>query len=130
MSVVSIKHDVKLRVMDCGTCGTPFAMPETLYDTCYREGGFWSCPMGHRRGWTEGQEARDKASLKNRLAKAEQERDSAVKRKEWAEMDAANKAKELSRLKKRTAAGVCPCCNRTFKQLAAHMKRKHPDAAK
>jgi hypothetical protein len=22
--------------------------------------------------------------------------------------------------------GVCPCCNRTFQQLARHMKAKHP----
>jgi hypothetical protein len=25
------------------------------------------------------------------------------------------------------AAGVCPCCKRTVKQLAAHMKEKHPE---
>lgn len=24
-------------------------------------------------------------------------------------------------------AGMCPCCRRTFKQLAEHMKSKHPD---
>lgn len=27
----------------------------------------------------------------------------------------------------RVSAGTCPCCNRSFKQLAAHMKNKHPD---
>lgn len=33
----------------------------------------------------------------------------------------------LTRLKKRVAHGVCPCCKRTFKQLASHMKTKHPE---
>jgi hypothetical protein len=32
-----------------------------------------------------------------------------------------------TRIKKRIAAGVCTCCNRTFKNLARHMANKHPD---
>lgn len=32
-----------------------------------------------------------------------------------------------TRLKNRAAHGVCPCCNRTFQQLARHMSAKHPD---
>jgi hypothetical protein len=31
-----------------------------------------------------------------------------------------------TRITKRAKAGVCPCCNRTFKQLAAHMASQHP----
>lgn len=27
----------------------------------------------------------------------------------------------------RIGAGICPCCNRTFSQLARHMQSKHPD---
>jgi chemotaxis response regulator CheB len=34
---------------------------------------------------------------------------------------------QLTKTKKRVANGVCPCCNRTFKQLARHMKAKHPE---
>lgn len=37
--------------------------------------------------------------------------------------------KEAVRLARRARAGVCPCCNRTFKALAAHMKTKHPEPA-
>lgn len=32
-----------------------------------------------------------------------------------------------TRLKNRIGKGVCPCCNRTFQNLAAHMANKHPD---
>jgi hypothetical protein len=32
-------------------------------------------------------------------------------------------------LRKRVGNGTCPCCHRTFRQLAAHMQNKHPDYA-
>jgi hypothetical protein len=31
-----------------------------------------------------------------------------------------------TRAKKRHAAAVCPCCNRSFVQLRRHMENKHP----
>jgi len=34
-----------------------------------------------------------------------------------------------TRIKNRIGNGVCPCCNRTFKDLASHMKCKHPEYA-
>jgi hypothetical protein len=33
----------------------------------------------------------------------------------------------VTKLKKRGAAGVCPCCNRTVKQMAEHLAEKHPE---
>lgn len=33
-------------------------------------------------------------------------------------------------LRNRAAAGVCPCCNRTFEQLGRHMTTKHPEYVK
>ena len=42
---------------------------------------------------------------------------------------AAAKARE-HRLKRRVAAGTCPCCQRTVAQLARHMQTKHPDYGK
>lgn len=43
------------------------------------------------------------------------------------ERSAAAQRGVLTRLKNRVAAGVCPCCHRSFKQLSEHMKMKHPD---
>jgi len=36
---------------------------------------------------------------------------------------------ELKRVKRRINGGVCTCCNRTFTNLARHMKTKHPVVA-
>jgi hypothetical protein len=50
------------------------------------------------------------------------ERDTAERRRR------AEKAAK-TKIKNRVAKGVCPCCNRTFQNLADHMKSKHPDYA-
>lgn len=134
MSVVAIKHETSLKVMECATCGIPFAMPQSLYDKCYKEGGFWHCPAGHGRGWSNGHDAHEKAQDKAKLAEANRLLELAQKKVQWAEQDAANSKREtkalkgkLTKLANRAKAGICPCCNRTFKQLAAHMANKHPD---
>lgn len=57
----------------------------------------------------------------NRLLKEEQDRHKRT-------LERVNEAeRERDKLKRRVKAGVCPCCKRTFKQLVAHMKHKHPD---
>jgi hypothetical protein len=40
------------------------------------------------------------------------------------------KEPEIKRIKKRAAAGTCPCCQRSFSNMATHMKRQHPDYVK
>jgi len=116
-----------LKEIQCGTCGIWHAIPRVMFNSCYEEGGYWTCPNGHSRGYSEG-------SLKKQLEKEK-------KRRQWAEKSEAARREELgrvnkklsaqkgvnTRLKNRAKAGVCPCCNRTFKQLAAHMKNKHPE---
>ena len=124
----------EFRLMECGTCGVWFAMPETKYDHCYREGGFWCCPNGHSRGWKEGadkeetaQLRRERDNLKQQIARAEDEA-----RVAWATANEQRQQRQAAEGKlrehqKRAGAGVCPCCNRTFSQLARHMQTKHPD---
>lgn len=34
---------------------------------------------------------------------------------------------QVTKLRKRAKAGVCPCCNRTFVGLQRHMAQKHPE---
>ena len=111
----------------CGTCGVWFAMPRVIYETAYQEGGFWSCPNGHKRGWEKGQTPnrfdelrQERDRLKQRMAQKDDEIDGLQK------SVSAHKG-QITKLRKRAAAGVCPCCNRSFANLARHMKTKHPD---
>lgn len=36
---------------------------------------------------------------------------------------------QVTKVKNRVSKGVCPCCNRYFKNLHRHMENKHPDYA-
>ena len=114
-------------VTQCGTCAVWHTVPEIVYDCHRREGGFHSCPNGHSRGWSKGTEEierenirRERDRLKQDAARLEEEASLARVRAEKAE--AATK-----RLKKRASAGTCPCCSRTFANMAEHMKQKHPE---
>jgi Fe-S oxidoreductase len=131
-----IEHKVTLTIEECIVCGICFAIPEEFRANLVRRGGYFHCPVGHSQGWDQGEEARAQSNLKRKLEEAQKQLDAKQlelqaerKRKEWAEQDAKQKSDKLAVLQKRTHAGTCPCCQRTFKQLAAHMKNKHPEVA-
>lgn len=121
-----IQDTIELTVMRCGECGTSHAMPETFRADKERNGGTWYCPNGHPRRYRKSEiqiarEERDEALRKLSAAKCETATERTLR--EAAE-------KNLTKAQRRTKHGVCPCCHRTFKQLAAHMKQKHPDFTK
>lgn len=119
-----VLHGINCIVLECGTCGVPFTMPEVVYNAQVEEGGFHTCPNGHSRGWDKSRsqreaEIRDIARLRQSVAQKDDEIDDLKAQ--------ASKLKgETARILKRSSAGICPCCHRTFRQMAAHMKSKHP----
>lgn len=116
-----------LQNVQCGTCGVLHAIPKTMHDTLAREGGFFYCPNGHSRGWGKGTL---QADLERTRAELEAERDrkaAALARANKSEQALRSLEARTQREHKRAAAGVCPCCNRTFQQLARHMRAKHPE---
>lgn len=127
-----------LWVSDCWQCGTVFAMPRSMMETRRKDGAAMYCPLGHA-GYFSTSESVDQRRIKElerEVAAAKQQAESATRSREWAESRAkganiaAGKAKAAHRrVVERVHAGVCPHCNRTFKQLAAHMKTKHAGKA-
>ena len=119
-----------LETHTCGECGVTFAMPELLLNARRKDGQGFYCPNGHCRVFTETEAQRLQRKLEGaqrhagRLA-AERDQLEASNRAQRAATTRARNQRD--RLKTRARAGVCPCCNRTFKQLAAHMTAKHPD---
>lgn len=131
---IIINQTVTLKTVNCGTCGMPFALPEAFWNQCYTEGGFFSCPLGHSRGWNakDAKNAADK--LRDRIAS--QENDLEYYRKRNNELHQEKEAVirrlsatkgQVTKIKNRVANGVCPCCNRTFQNLHRHMVNKHPE---
>lgn len=113
-----------MKELTCCNCGLTFGVTEG-YERVRRNDhqNFW-CPNGHAQHFSDETEADRYARMyrestaANSLLRVDLE---SLKR------SAAKAKKELKSLKKRTAAGVCPCCTRTVSQLAEHMKTKHPE---
>lgn len=110
----------------CGGCGIEFYVPQTWVENRRDKGecgGKFHCPNGHSRFWKEStldKIRRERDRLKQTLAQKDDEI-LAERRRTAAARGIATK------LQKRAAAGVCPCCNRSFENMARHMATKHPD---
>jgi len=123
---------------NCITCGVVYFVPSSVWNEQQNNGGFHYCPSGHKQGWDKSDSEaarvrRERDRLKQRLA---EEKDShreamgrAQKNLDNANRRAAAHKGNVTKLKKRASAGVCPCCSRTFQNLARHMHSKHPDFA-
>lgn len=116
---------VQMTDMGCGECGIQFSVPETWRAEKQRTGRGWCCPNGHWSVYCES----DADRARRALAEERQRHANTLARLNEAEAAERNAQSEIKRMKKRASAGVCPCCNRTFQQLARHMKMKHPDHA-
>lgn len=120
MTKIQFTHDYEL--VTCGAKGCPeeFAMSQRTYLRTKRTGETWYCPAGHPRVWL-GQ------TTEQKLASAEARETALRDQLHAAEADAEASRSMLIRDRARFANGVCPCCNRTFQNVLAHMKGEHPD---
>lgn len=130
MALVSSSPEVQvINPTTCGVCGLAFGLEATFMAARKRDHRNFYCPNGHHIAWS------DKTTEQQRIEQLERDVESQRRSREWAEQQAkganiaAGIAKgKLRRVIARVHAGVCPHCNRTFKQLAQHMKAKHPKA--
>lgn len=120
----TISYTEKLVVEVCW-CGMHHAVPAGLSQNARTHGTRVHCPLGH--GWSYSETDLDRATkqLASRTAQLDQE----TARADAAVAKAKRLEAEAKRLQKRAAAGVCPCCNRTFQNVARHMKTQHPPVA-
>lgn len=121
-------------VTQCGSCAVWHTVPELVWDTQVREGGYHTCPNGHSRGWKTGTEKeeqdrirRERDRLKQDQARLEDEKRLANERASREAERASKAERKIKTMKKRASAGTCPCCKRTFANMAEHMKHQHPE---
>lgn len=120
-----------LQGMVCPECGITYAIPYAMQKAAHEAGNrkiTWYCPNGHCLGYSapgvdqkRAQKAEADAKFYRERFEAERDLHDHTTNRLRAQKAATTKAK------KRHAAGVCPCCNRTFQQLQRHMANKHPD---
>jgi hypothetical protein len=131
-----IRYSTTLATLCCGSCSIPFAIPADRLDKLQTTGDWFWCPNGHQIHYSESEEQK----LKKQLAASKRRADGLAKDAEGylaritheadqrraAERQVTAYKGTVTRMKKRTAAGICPCCQRTFQQLARHMAGQHP----
>jgi protein-arginine kinase activator protein McsA len=117
--MTQINYTETLIVTSCW-CGVAFAIPEERHEWMQRSSkNSCYCPNGHSFHYTN--------SLETQLQRERQRHQATTELLRAEERSHQATRGHLTRAKKRAAAGVCPCCHRTFKQLARHMQAKHPD---
>lgn len=118
----TIAYTEELIVVTCW-CGMHHAVPRVMYEhqqRCHdnrRNVPDIYCPLGHTHvpaGEAQVEQLQRKLANRDEDLRAERAAHAATKAK-------------LTKTTKRVQGGVCPCCDRSFVQLARHMKTKHPD---
>jgi DNA-binding XRE family transcriptional regulator len=108
--------------VQCGGCGVPFAFSRAFYDKRKQDHKTWHCPNGCVRHYTGPSEVE---TLRSEVERQKQMREAEESRRLRVEAERDQVARAHNRMRVRVMNGVCPCCNRTFQNLMAHMKTEH-----
>jgi len=107
----------------CCNCGIIFGMPSALQEALLSDSQkYFYCPNGHSQHYTKSKET----YLCEQIERERKEHKKELEIMENKFLDELSAKNKLERKLKRVDNGVCPCCNRTFKNLGQHMKTKHP----
>lgn len=106
---------------DCYTCGLPIAMTRSQRRQFDEHGATMWCSQGHQTVRMESDVQKLERQLKeaqDRTTSTETQRDNYIK---LLDVEVNNRRK----LEKRSNAGVCSKCHRTFRNVQRHMVNKH-----
>ena len=119
----TVDFTITLEQKSCLNCSGIYAVNEKWFDRRYESGGDWYCPYcGTCWHMTETENMR----LERKLREAKNRLSCEIASHDQTKSSLAAQKGVNTRLKNRVKNGVCPCCNRYFKNLHAHMKNKHP----
>ena len=111
----------------CCSCGIEFGMPDYYAKKRREDRGYFYCPNGHSQHYmvsTADTLRREKEESERKLQAQLNEANHA---KLVAEKERDKAIKDKRKVERRIAHGVCPCCNRTFADIANHMLTEHKD---
>lgn len=115
----------------CCKCGVRFGLDYSTYKTAKELRGAFDfyCPHGHPQHYKPQQQIDEEERVRQERDRLRQQL--AQKDDEIAEAKrvAAAAKGQVTRLRNRAQAGICPCCSRHFTNLERHMASKHKEAA-
>lgn len=127
---------ITLTQVTCPKCGGVYALSQQYLNEAADLGHFkqtWTCPYCKaERGYGEGEVDRLKKQVSSAEATAKWHKNRAEEAAKSADHFRSSRDAMkgvVTKIKKRVRHGVCPCCKRTFTDLARHMDSKHPKFA-
>lgn len=127
----AITMTLSLTAIDCPSCGVVFGITTELEQRRRADGERFYCPNGHWMTYTESELDKARKELMKAKARADQlaaARDEERFRRELTERSLSATKGQVTKLRKRIHAGVCPHCRRHFVALEQHIATKHPHA--
>ena len=131
---IRVTYASQLGIIICHSCTGVYALADKFLKRRQADGVGWTCPYC-KQGTAYSESHVDKlqrelrkqqestAYQRDEKERALHQRDSANRSCAAFKGVATKKTKQLDRVKN----GVCPCCNRHFKNLQRHMKSKHSE---
>lgn len=113
-----------LDLHECPSCGVVYGLTADYEDRRRQDHKSFYCPNGHNLSYS--QESREE-KLKRQLEATSSQLSRTQSQLTVTKRQKAAAKGQLTKTKRRVANGVCPCCNRTFADLAAHMHGQHPE---
>jgi len=124
VNTITIKQTFSIET--CCTCGVPFGIESDHQRHLRNTGASFYCPNGHKQHYTDTQDEKIRRLEQRLAAEAGNRRHLNEQFERERRRHAATKG-QLTKTRKRVSGGVCPCCNRSFVDLARHMAGQHPD---
>ncbi len=117
---------IDMYMVDCCSCKAVYAITNDSQEGYKRTNKSFWCPYcGRTQAYLEEHVEK---KLERQLQRERQQHDQTRADRDRIERSRAAVAGALTKKKRqveRTMNGVCPCCNRHFKNLERHMKSKH-----
>jgi hypothetical protein len=123
-------REITMVDQECWVCGLPFGMPTHYRDEARSKSHTIYCPRGCKLSLGESEAAKLRQQLENRDRELEYQEKATKRANQRVTKERRSHAATkglLTKTKKRVSNGVCPCCKRSFQQLARHMKGQHPE---
>lgn len=122
--------------LTCARCKTSFAIADELYIAAKASEKInFFCPYGHSNYFPAGESEetklrRERDRLQQQLAQKDDEIETQRKLADGYIRKLSAARGQITKVKRRIGHGICPCCSRTFENLARHMATKHADYQK
>ena len=121
--ILSTPRVLSLEVTSCARCGVEFGLTADYIARRRKDGNGFHCPNGH--SLTFGKSEADK--LREQLRQTQAQVTHQIDQRVAAQREVRQLKDAAKQQRRRTAAGVCPCCKRSFAQLRRHIAAKHPE---